>query len=394
MIHSSLTEHAAKLQGEPTAGPNGANPSLFARMDKLLLLGTIMLVGFGLVSVLSATGGLDSGQNLFSRQVVFAVAGGFAALVVASLPYQMLRNLVTAIVIGTGAALALVLSPLGTIQRGTRGWLDIGPVTLQPAEFAKLTLVVGLAHILAGSSRRRIRGKSTADEPEPARITAALGLIGMLAVLVLAGRETGSVFVYCFVGLGVFAMAGVPKRFVVLLIVSGISVFALAFTSGLLEDEQKERITSFLDADADPRGIGYNQRQSVTAIGSGGLTGQGLFEGPQTQYGYLPEQQTDFIFATIGEELGFVGAVGLLALQGLVLWRILVVAQGTEDRFGALLCVGVFTMLLFQIVQNTGMTVRLLPITGIPLPFISYGGSALVTSLVAVGLVQSVAVHR
>ncbi len=394
MIHSSLTEQAAKLHGPAPMGTQVGKPSLFARMDKLLLLGAVLLVCFGLVAILSATGGLNSGQNFFSRQVVFAVAGGFAALVVASLPYQMLRNLVTPIVVGTGLALVLVLSPLGTTQRGTRGWLDIGPVRVQPAEFAKLALVIGLAHILAGSSSRRIRGKATPDEPEPARITAALGLIGMLAVLVLAGRETGSVFVYCFVGLGVFAMAGVPKRFVILLIISGITVFTLAFTSGLLEDEQKERITSFLDADADPRGIGYNQRQSLTAIGSGGLTGQGLFEGPQTQYGYLPEQQTDFIFATIGEELGFVGAVGLLALHGLVLWRILVVAQATEDRFGALLCVGIFTMLLFQIVQNAGMTVRLLPITGIPLPFISYGGSALVTSLVAIGLVQSVAAHR
>jgi rod shape determining protein RodA len=369
-------------------------PSLLARMDKLLLIGTIAVVGFGLVAILSATGGVGSDQSFFPRQVGFAITGGLAALVVASLPYQMLRNLVTAIVVGTGLALVLVLSPLGTTQRGTRGWLDIGPVTIQPAEFAKLALVIGLAHILAGSGRRRIRGKATADEPEPARITAALGLIGMLAVLVLAGRETGSVMVYCFVGLGVFAMAGVPKRFVILLVISGITVFTLAFTTGVLEQTQKDRLTSFIDADADPRGIGYNQRQSVTAIGSGGFTGQGLFEGPQTQYGYLPEQQTDFIFATIGEELGFVGAVSLLLLEGFVLWRILVVAQETEDRFGALICVGVFTMLLFQIVQNTGMTVRLLPITGIPLPFVSYGGSALVTSLIAVGLVQSVAVHR
>lgn len=393
MIHSSLTESSMRLQGSTPAEAN-TRSTLFGRMDKLLLLATLLLVGFGLVAILSATGGPDSGQSFFSRQVMFAFAGGFAALVVASLPYQILRNLVTAIVLATGLALIVVLSPLGTVQRGTRGWIDFGPVTLQPAEFAKLALVIGLAHILAGSSRRRIRGKATADEPEPTRITAALGLIGVFAVLVLAGRETGSVLVYCFVGLGVFAMAGVPKRFVVLLIVSGITVFSLAFTSGLLEDEQKERITSFLDADADPRGIGYNQRQSVTAIGSGGLTGQGLFEGPQTQYGYLPEQQTDFIFATIGEELGFVGAVGLLALQGVVLWRIFAISQSTEDRFGALLCVGVFTMLLFQIVQNTGMTVRLLPITGIPLPFVSYGGSALVTCLVGVGLVQSVAVHR
>lgn len=379
------------IQAQPRVQPE---PSLFARMDKLLLIATVAVVAFGLVAILSATGGVGSGQGYFPRQVGFAIAGGFAALVVASLPYQMLRNLVTAIVIGSGLTLVAVLSPLGTTQRGTRGWLDIGPVTVQPAEFAKLALVVGLAHILAGSGRRRIRGKSTADEPEPARITAALGLIGMLALLVLAGRETGSVMVYCFVGLGVFAMAGVPKRFVVLLIISGITVFTLAFTTGVLEQNQKDRLTSFLDADADPRGIGYNQRQSVTAIGSGGFTGQGLFEGPQTQYGYLPEQQTDFIFATIGEELGFVGAVSLLLLEGFVLWRILVVAQQTEDRFGALICVGVFTMLLFQIVQNTGMTVRLLPITGIPLPFVSYGGSALVTSLVAVGLVQSVAVHR
>lgn len=368
--------------------------TLFARIDKLLLVGTVALVGFGLLALLSATGGPDTTQGFFSRQIVYAGGGAILAMIAAAIPYQMLRNLVTALVLATLAALVLVLSPLGTTQRGTRGWVDIGPITIQPSEFAKLALIVGLAHILAGSARRRFKGVATAGELEPQRITAALGLIGILAVLVLAGRETGSVLVYCFVGLGVFAMAGVPKRFVVMLIVSGITVFALAFTSGWLEDHQKDRLTSFFDADVDPRGIGYNQRQSVTAIGSGGFTGQGLFEGPQTQFGYLPEQQTDFIFATVGEELGFVGAIGLLALEGFVLWRILVVAQETEDRFGALICVGVFTMLLFQIVQNTGMTVRLLPITGIPLPFVSYGGSALVTSLMAVGLVQSVAAHR
>jgi len=183
----------------------------------------------------------------------------------------------------------------------------------------------------------------------------------------------------------------VPARYLMLLIMSGVGVASVIFTSDVLADYQEARLTSFVDQN-DP--AAYNQVQSVNAIGSGGLTGKGLFEGPQTQFGFVPEQETDFIFTVIGEELGFVGAAIVLGLQALILIRIFRIAQLSRDRFGTLLCIGVFSMLLIHVVQNVGMTMRLMPITGIPLPFVSYGGSALITALAAIGLVQSVSVHR
>ncbi|MDH3682820.1 MAG: FtsW/RodA/SpoVE family cell cycle protein, partial [Acidimicrobiia bacterium] len=164
--------------------------------------------------------------------------------------------------------------------------------------------------------------------------------------------------------------------------------------SDVLEPYQRERLEAFVDLDADPLGAGYNQRQSLTAIGSGGLSGKGLFNGPQTQLRYLPEQQTDFIFAVVGEELGFVGALAIVVLEGLILHRILAVAKTASDPFGSLVCAGIFSSLAFQVVQNVAMNLRLLPVTGIPLPFVSYGGSSLLASFAAVGIVQSVARHR
>jgi len=229
---------------------------------------------------------------------------------------------------------------------------------------------------------------------DPRRLLGALALLGLIVLLVLAEGETGSVLVYCMVALAVFFIAGAPTRLLALLVVSGIMAFVLAFSSGLLGEIVAEWFNSFLDADADPRGIGYNQIQSVTAIGSGGLAGQGIFEGPQTQFGFLPAKQTDFIFAAVGEETGFIGVVVVLGLYGFLLRRIFAIAKSATDRFGQLLAIGVFAMFLVQVVQNVGMTVRLLPITGIPLPLLSYGGSSLLTTLLGLGLVQSVRTHR
>lgn len=226
---------------------------------------------------------------------------------------------------------------------------------------------------------------------DPPRIAASLGVLAVIALLVLRQGETGSVLVYCAIALGVYLVAGVPARYLVLLIISGVGVASVIFTSDVLADYQTARLTSFVDQDAPEA---YNQVQSVNAIGSGGLTGQGLFEGPQTQFGFVPAQETDFIFTVIAEELGFVGASIVLGLEALILIRIFRIAQLARDRFGTLLCIGVFSMLLIHVVQNVGMTMRLMPITGIPLPFVSYGGSALITGFVALGLVQSVSVHR
>ncbi len=352
-------------------------------VDWPLLFFSLVLTLFGLVAIYSATRGLDGGSTFVFKQAGFLVVGLVALTVVAWTDYSIFRNFLGLVGIATGAILVLVLL-VGTNVKGTRGWFILGPLSLQPAEFAKLSLVIILSALFTGRT----------GNVEAPRIMAALAVLGGIAVLVLAEGETGSLLVYCFIALGVFFAAGVPLRVVLLLIVSGVVTFALIFSLGLLKNYQEDRLTAFLDTDAVAQGAGYNQRQSEAAVGSGGVTGQGLFQGPQTQNGFVPEQETDFIFTVIAEELGFVGAASILALEALILVRVFRIAQLARDSFGTLICVGVFSMLLLQVFQNVGMTLKLMPVTGITLPFVSYGGSSLLTSFLAIGLVQSVAIHR
>lgn len=338
---------------------------------------------FGLIAIFSATRGPEGATFFLMKQGIFFLVGLVAMSIVASVDYRVYRDFLGLIGIVTGTVLVLVLI-IGADVKGTKGWFRFGPVSLQPAEFAKLALIIVLAALFTGR----------AGSIEAPRITAALGALGGIAFLVLAEGETGSVLVYCFIALGIFFAAGVQLRVVLLLIVSGVIVFSLILSMGLLASYQEDRLTAFLDVDAVAQDAGYNQRQSKFAVGSGGITGQGLFQGPQTQNGFVPEQETDFIFTVIAEELGFLGAVAILALEALLLLRIFRVAQLSRDAFGTLLCLGVFSMFLIQVFQNVGMTLQLMPITGITMPFVSYGGSSLLTSLMAIGMVQSVAIHR
>jgi rod shape determining protein RodA len=398
---------------------------------------TALLGVYGVTAVLSAGRGPASDLGLGLRQGLFLAAGLVVMVVVARFDYRMVRRRYPLLLMVTVAVLVLVLTPLGTEVRGTQGWFRVGPVAIQPSEFAKPTLVVGLAAILdraarwAGASataplalaqvgaatwgsNARTTGfgpaEATAVEPStlldrtpsPYAVRSAtatgfglaLALFGVLSVLVLAQGESGTVLVYGATTLGVMAVAGIPARYLALTACTGVAVVALAFTTGLLAPYQVARFEAFLDADLDPQGIGYNQQQAITAIGSGGLTGAGLFEGPQTQLGYLPDQHTDFIFAAIGEELGFAGAAAVLVLEAAVLTLVFLIGVEARDRFGRLVCGGVFCLLAFQVFQNVAMNLRLMPITGISLPLVSYGGSSLVATMILLGLVQSVAVNR
>ncbi|MFT7601351.1 MAG: rod shape determining protein RodA [Acidimicrobiales bacterium] len=373
---STVTDAAPRLRAE-------SSTARLRNVDWVLALTTIGLSLLGLVAIYSATQASTS-STFVAKQAVFLVLGTVLMFLGVLVDYRELRNFLGLLCLLTIAVLVAVLTPLGTEVKGTKGWFQFAGFSFQPAEIAKLALIVALAAAFTG------RGGSV----DASRIAGALGMLGAVAVLVLLQGETGSVLVYCFIALGIFLVAGVPIRVLLLLVVSGVAVFALAFTSGILENYQKERLTAFIDQDADLQGANYNYRQSIVAVGSGGLTGQGYLEGPQTQLGFLPEQHTDFIFASIGEENGFVGTATVLGLQGLLLVRVFRNAQLARDAFGSLICIGVFSFLLFQIFQNAGMNLRLMPITGVPLPFVSYGGSSLLTGFLAVGLVQSVAVHR
>lgn len=358
-------------------------PSKLRNVDWPLIVVTTVLTLFGLVAIYSTTRGPDNDTFFVMKQAIFMVAGLGALSFVASIDYRMYRDFLGLIGIVSATGLILVLI-IGAEVRGTKGWFIIGPFSLQPAEFAKITLIVVCAALFTGRS----------GSIEAPRIVGALCALGGIAILVLAEGETGSVLVYCFIALGIFFAAGIQLRVVFLLIVTGVIVFALILSMGLLKEYQQDRLSAFLDAETDTQGVAYNQLQSRAAVGSGGLTGQGLFQGPQTQNGFVPEQETDFIFTVVAEELGFIGAVAILGLEALILVRIFRVAQLSRDAFGTLICVGVFSMLLLQVFQNVGMTLRIMPVTGITMPFVSYGGSSLLTSMLAVGMVQSVAIHR
>ncbi len=364
-------------------GGRTPRPSLLA-VDWSLVLAVAALVAISGIAVYSATRGPLDDRSFVLKQALFAAIGGTGGAVIAWIDFSKMRDWFRPGLIATLLALVLVLTPLGKEINGTRAWFSIGGFTVQPAEFTKLALIVGLALIFSGR-RTETLGR---------RLGEAFALFGVFSALVFLEGETGSLLVYGAILLGVFLLAGVPVRLLVLLIVSGVGMVSLLLSTGALEGYREERLLSFLNPDADPQSAGYQVRQSLNAIGSGGIDGQGLFEGPVTQLRFLPEQQTDFIFAVIAEELGFLGAATVLALQAFVLLRIFRIAQLARNSFGSLLCGGVFAMFAYQVAQNAGMNMSLGPVTGIPLPFVSYGGSSLITSLLAIGIVQSVSIHR
>jgi rod shape determining protein RodA len=281
--------------------------------------------------------------------------------------------------------LVAVLTPLGATINGSHSWITLGGgFQLQPSEFAKVGVIVCLAALFT----REAGGKR--------RLAIALGAAGAIAGLILLQPDFGTFLVFVAVLFGILLVGGVPARWLaVLVLVGGLAAVGM-FQLDVLKDYQKERLTAFINpsADAGGRGFSWNYRQSLIAVGSGGLTGTGYLKGPQTNLNYVPEQHTDFVFTVIAEELGFAGAGLLLALFAVVLWRGLRIAALARDRFGALLAGGVVAMLSFQAFVNVGMTLGIMPITGIPLPFVSYGGSSMIASFLAVGLLLNVHMRR
>jgi rod shape determining protein RodA len=281
--------------------------------------------------------------------------------------------------------LALVVSPLGTEQRGTQAWFQLGSFQLQPAELAKVTVILAVAALLAGSEvPLSIR-----------RVGLALLLFGVPTALIMVQPDLGTALVFVAIAMGMLLIGGARARHVVVLTAVGVIAVVGVLTSDVLETYQRDRLTGFLDQDGTGlQAEAYNLDQSKAAIASGSTSGKGLFEGTQTRLGFVPEQHTDFIFTAVGEELGFVGSatvLGLLALMCLRIWR---TAQIAHDRLGMLICVGVLSMLVFQTFQNVGMTMGIMPITGITLPFMSYGGSSVIASWLAIGLVLNVHMRR
>jgi rod shape determining protein RodA len=355
-------------------------------IDGILLVTTVALGIFGVAMVFSATRGADDAidTSFVVRQGAFMVVGVGAALGISLVDYHRLRDWAPLLYLGSLGLLVAVLSPLGSEVNGAQAWFLFGPIGLQPAELAKLALIVTLSSMLA----------AWGGEIDLRRLALALGVAGVPIGLIMLQPDLGTVLVFVVVTLALLLVGGVRGRHVLVLSIIGIVGVVGVLNSDALAEYQKERLTVFADPEADVQGAAYNLQQSITAVANGGLTGQGYGEGSQTQLRFVPEQQTDFIFTVVGEELGFAGAATLLGLYAVLAWRIWRAAQLSRDLLGTLLCVGVLAMFGFQMFQSVGMSTGIMPVTGIPLPFISYGGSSVITSFLAVGIVLNVHMRR
>ncbi len=363
--------------------------SSWRHVDLLLLAAVAGITAIGLLMIYSSTrqsqaaAGLDPGYFI-KRQALFVFVGAVVLVVVALVDYQFLRDIAPAIYAASLFVLLLVLTPLGTERRGTQAWFQMGPYQFEPSEIAKLALVLALAAFCAAH-----RG-----DLDTGRLTTALGIAALPLLLIYLQPDVGSGMVFVAILMGILLVGGASPRQIAILTLLGITAVVFVLELGVLKDYQRDRLSAFLDPKEDVQRSAYNLNQSKIAIAAGGVGGRGLFQGTQTNLSFVPEQHTDFIFTAVGEELGFVGSCTLLGLFGLVMWRTWRAAVTAKDQFGTLVCVGVLAMLVFQVFENVGMTMGITPIAGIPLPLMSYGGSATVATFAALGLVLNVQMRR
>ena len=370
------------LSVRPSAGR-----ALTMRLDLVLVFTTLAVAVLGVVFVYSATrtqlvlAGVSPHYYL-DRQAAYVVAGVIAMVVLAAVDYHWMEYASNVLYAGIILAL-LAMFVIGSSALGATRWLQVGPVQIQPSAFATLVMIVVVATFCA----RRPEGL------EPLDLGKALVLAGVPILLVVKQPDLGTGIVMSIVLLAMLVVAGIPNRYLVLLLVGAVCGIFVIVHVGVLKPYQVQRFTDFLHQNANKQTSTYNLQQSVAAIGSGGFWGSGLFHGSQTNLSYVPEQQTDFIFSAVGEQLGFVGAATVLALLAIVSWRILHAAQVARDSFGRLLATGAFALIAFSVFENAGMAMGIMPIAGIPLPFLSYGGSAIVAFFAAVGIALSVQLH-
>jgi rod shape determining protein RodA len=360
-------------------------------MDWVVVLSGTALLAVGTLLVWSATAGneaLTGGDSTayVAKHLTNIAIGLVLALLVASTDHRWVRIWAPLVYLGAVVGLGLVLSPFGAVINGSRSWILIGGMSIQPAEFAKLGVVTGLALLLAEKTEHRKGLRQLRDRD----VVAALVFVALPAALIMAQPDLGTMLVLSATVFGLLAVAGTPKRWLFLLVGSAVATAVAAVQLGVLKGYQLDRFGAFLDPTLDPRGAGYNTTQARIAIGNGGLFGQGLFHGSQTQSGFVPEQHTDFVFTVAGEELGLIGAGAIIALFLVLLWRAVRIASLADDMFGRLAGAGIVCWFGFQAFQNIGMCLGIMPVTGVPLPLVSYGGTSMFASLMAIGLLLNI----
>lgn len=355
----------------------------YKKFDYILFLTIFLLCAYGLVMVMTAT--LSKGTMHYVKTQGIATGLGMVTIIIlVLLDYQFLGKLYIPIyTVCIILLLAVWKYGIGGSQWGADSWLEIGPLIFQPAEFVKIGLIISLSKLIDNHKE---------DINEPFTLLKILGFAFLPVVLILLQPDAGTAMVFMFFIAVMFFIAGVKWKYIGYALLLGILSLPVLWFK--LDDYQKKRFFNFLDPESDMSDSGYQAMQGKIAIGSGKVFGRGLFQGVYTQYGYIPEKQTDFIFPVMVEELGLIGGLGLIFLYFIMLSRLIKIARNSKDLFGSLMVIGITSMFLFHIWENIGMTIGLMPITGIPLPFISHGGTFQLSSMICIGIALSVGVHR
>ena len=366
------------------------------KIDMTLVGALVSIAAIGLLMVYSSTrqalaaAGIDPHYYLKRQGLNLALAAVLMSVTIV-VDYRRWRAMAGLLYVGMCLLLVAVVSPLGARSKGHQAWFPLGSFQLQPSELSKIGVILCLAAAASWSSSRR---RDEADSLSLPRLIGLLLLAGIPMTLIMLQPDLGTDLVFLAILFAMLVAAGIRLRHLAALVMLGVAGVALVLHLGVLQRYQVNRLTAFLDPAGDTRNIGYNLSESKITIGSGGLTGKGLFKGTQTNLSYVPEQRTDFIFTAVGEQLGFAGSALLLSLFAFVVWRCWRAAMLAPDTAGMLICVGVMGLIVFQVFENVGMTMGIMPIAGIPLPFVSYGGSALMAYSIGMGLVLNVNMHR
>jgi rod shape determining protein RodA len=367
--------------------------SKLRHLDWILLAAVLALCTLGVLLVWSATStnGMNTSDPYLSKNILNMAIGLLLMAGVSMLDYRQLRTYSPIVLAASCLGLIVVLLPLGRLTQevnGSKSWISLGGgFQIEPSEYAKLSIIFVGAMILGEVQRREVR-------PRIRAVAIMLAVSAVPLVLVLAEPDLGVVILLLALIVGMIALSGIRLRWLAALVAGGAFGVLAVVKLHLLKAYQMSRLTSFMHPSADPNGIGYSAYQSKVAIASGGLTGQGLFHGQLVAGGFVPEQHTDFIFAVAGEEIGYVGCLVIIGLLALVLLCAIRIAAQADDQFGMLVAGGIAIWFAVQSFINIGMTIGIMPVTGLPLPFVSYGGSAVFADMIAIGALQTVHRHR
>ena len=364
--------------------------SVFQGFDPILTIAVGLLLIFGTILVYAATrnwyaaNGLDP-EYYLKRHVVNILIGAALAWGTTIIDYRLLRAYTPIVwAIGVLGLIAVLIPGIGQSVNGAQAWIGLpGGFQIQPAELAKISIIVGMSLLLSERTHDN-------DEPTHRDVMQALLVAAIPMFFILLQPDMGTVFIIGVAVLTIIGASGAPIRWVIGLIIAAILGSFTAVQIGVVNDYQVKRLQAFVDPNSDAQGSGYQLRQARITVGSGGLIGTGLFDGPQTNGRFVPEQQTDFIFTVAGEQTGFIGCSLLLILYLTILMRAFGIARRSQDPYGRLVCTGVIAWFAFQAFENIGMTLGLMPMTGVPLPFISYGGSSMFANMIGFGLLQNV----